>query len=56
MKEEGCPFKDSCVVAGSLHSLNIPSITGYCRNNYRQCRYYRKRIFENREEQVEVGV
>jgi len=55
MIEKECPYKASCLVASSLHSLNIPTLSGYCRDNFQQCKYYRKRYYSVEKETVEVG-
>lgn len=55
MAEKGCPFKESCPVAGSLSGINIPLIAGYCSDNYEQCRYYRRRLVRAGKETVGVG-
>lgn len=54
MKDQGCPYRESCPVYGSLKMLNLPSLTVYCASNYPSCRYYQSQIRAARLEMEEV--
>ena len=54
MKDQGCPYRESCPIYGSLQTINLPSLTIYCVDNYLSCRYYRSQVraAQSRPEEV----
>ena len=43
MKEQGCPYQESCPIFGSLKMINSPSLADYCLRNYFSCRSFQSR-------------
>ncbi len=40
MKEDPCPYLNTCFISSILRSIEVPQVLSYCYHNYLNCRYY----------------
>ena len=40
MKEDVCPYFNTCFIANMLRSIEVPRVLNYCYHSYLNCRYY----------------